>query len=163
MVINPCSVVKLSCIRLGQEETLGFAIHATRPIPKGLRISELVGMMPSDNKWPSSDVSRIKPSAAHNQSNRVERVLFGPIRFVNHICAMPNVEVNNVPFGLSHTDMPPSLSPSQTHPRSASKQLATLKPEKNSWWITALDGSRPSLVGVHAERVNPKTSPRSAR
>lgn len=93
MVINPSSIVKLSCIRLGQEETLGFAIHATKPIPKGLHIHELMGLMPGDNKWPSSEVSRIKPSSVHNQSNRVERVLFGPIRFVNHICTTPNIEV----------------------------------------------------------------------
>ena len=93
MTINVASAVKLSCIGMGQAGTLGLAIHATRSIPEGQRIHELVGLMPSDNRWPSSDVSRIKPSSAHNQSRRVERVLFGPIRFVNHVCATPNVEV----------------------------------------------------------------------
>ncbi len=39
------------------------------------------------------EVSCIRPSEDHNQSSRVERVLFGPIRFLNHICGNPNTEV----------------------------------------------------------------------
>jgi len=91
MVINPASSVKLSCMKMGPLDTLGFAVHAVAAIQKEQVIRELVGLMPKDNKAIHSGLSCITPSSYHNQSTRVVRILFGPIRF---ICMMPNVEVS---------------------------------------------------------------------
>ncbi|KAF8970779.1 hypothetical protein BDZ97DRAFT_1651914 [Flammula alnicola] len=92
MIINPESTVKLSVIALGPERITGFAIHANRMIKKGEQIYELVGLMPKDNKTKHSELSCVKPNPSQNQSPRVERVLFGPIRFINHVCEIPNAE-----------------------------------------------------------------------
>lgn len=85
---------------MGVTETRGFAIHAAKAIEKGHAIHELIGLMPKDGKAKHSEVSSVKPSVYHNQSTRVERVLFGPIRFLNHICSTPNTEVISQLRGL---------------------------------------------------------------
>ena len=72
---------------------LGFAIRAATDIAEGTELRELVGLMPRDGRARHSEVSCIRPSSEHNQSSRVQRVLFGPIRFLNHICSNPNTEV----------------------------------------------------------------------
>ena len=79
---------------MGPQESLGFAIHATAAITTGSEIRELAGLMPKDGRAKHSEVSCIRPSSEHNQSSRVQRVLFGPIRFINHICDKPNAEVS---------------------------------------------------------------------
>jgi hypothetical protein len=98
MVVNPESCVKLSCVRMGVEDTLGFAIHAVMPIKSQQVIYELVGLKPGDGKAENSQVLDIKPSPNPNQSTDVKRLLFGPIRFINHICSMPNAEVSLLCF-----------------------------------------------------------------
>lgn len=94
MVINAKSCVKLSCAAMGPAGTLGFAVHAATNMAKGHEIRELAGLMPKDGRAKHSEVSRIRPASDQNQSGRVERVLFGPIRFINHVCETPNAEVS---------------------------------------------------------------------
>lgn len=78
---------------MGPTKTLGFAIRAATDIAKGTELRELAGLMPKDGRAKHSEVSCIRPSSEHNQSSRVQRILFGPIRFLNHICDNPNAEV----------------------------------------------------------------------
>jgi hypothetical protein len=72
----------------------GFAIHARRAIQENEVIHELIGMMPLDNDTPHSRLSEITPHPAHNQSAQDPRILFGPIRFINHLCLHFNAEVS---------------------------------------------------------------------
>ena len=93
LVVNPKSRVRLSCVAMGVTKALGFAIRAATDIAEGTELRELVGLMPRDGRARHSEVSCIQPSSEHNQSSKVQRVLFGPIRFLNHICGNPNTEV----------------------------------------------------------------------
>lgn len=93
MVISPNSCIKLSTIVMGCNGERGFAIHARRSIQKNEVIYELIGMMPLDNNSPHSRLSEITPHPAHNQSPQDLRILFGPIRFINHLCLHFNAEV----------------------------------------------------------------------
>ena len=99
MIIQPNAAVKLSTIKLGPSKNIGFAIHARRLIRKGEAIPELIGMMPMDNDTPHTNLSSIQPHFSQNQDHRSERVLFGPIRFINHLCINFNAEVS-FPFFL---------------------------------------------------------------
>ena len=93
MVISPKSCIKLSTIVMGNNGERGFAIHARRTIQKNEVIHELIGMMPLDNDTPHSRLSEITPHPVHNQSHEDPRILFGPIRFINHLCLHFNAEV----------------------------------------------------------------------
>ena len=78
---------------MGHNKERGFSIHARCAIQKNQVIHELIGMMPLDNDSPHSRLSEITPHPAHNQSPQNLRILFGPIRFINHLCLHFNAEV----------------------------------------------------------------------
>jgi len=92
-VINPQSKIALKQVPLGSDQTRGFAVVATCEILKDATVHELIGMMPSDGKTPDSDLSAIRPHPDSNQSAGVRRILFGPARFINHMCKSYNAAV----------------------------------------------------------------------
>jgi len=105
MIIHPDAAVKLSTVTFGPNKNIGFAIHARRSIVKDEMIPELIGMMPMDNKTPHTNLSSIQPHIAQNQHHRSERVLFGPIRFINHLCINFNAEVSIPVFLISQLNI----------------------------------------------------------
>jgi len=86
-------MVQLKVTRMGQEDNLGFAIYATRHIKGGDPIYELIGAMPGNSKTPHSGLSTITPHPDQALPNLAPRFLFGPVRFINHLCQNFNVEV----------------------------------------------------------------------
>lgn len=72
----------------------GFGIIARRFIQEGEYIYELPGMIAKTSR-PNiqSTLSIIIPHHRQNQGSE-ERVLFGPLRFVNHICKGSNITVS---------------------------------------------------------------------
>lgn len=97
MVIQP----KIASVRLKtfrpqpDSESLMFGIFTTEKIPAGTYIYELIGLMAQTQYENHSNLSEIY---AHPDQNKGQgpRVLFGPIRFLNHECKLSNVEVRNV-------------------------------------------------------------------
>jgi len=72
-----------------------FGVEAARNFCKGEYIYELVGHVPIDSLAKHTDLSVTVPHV--NQGEALEpRVLFGPIRFINHHCKQYNVEVSNL-------------------------------------------------------------------
>ncbi len=99
MVIHPSSAVKLKVTRVGSD--LGFSIFAARDIKLHEAIYELTGAMPSDSEAQHSQLSAITPHQNHSLPDLAPRILFGPARFINHLCKNFNVEVRTA-FFLSH-------------------------------------------------------------
>lgn len=93
MVLSPRSIVKLSVVAMGAEREKGSAIHARKNIQKNQTIYELIGMMPHDNDTANTHLSEITPVPGQDQSLGELRILFGPIRFVNHLCRDFNAAV----------------------------------------------------------------------
>ncbi len=91
MVIHPSSAVKLKVTRVGAD--LGFSIFAARNIKYHEPIYELTGAMPGDSEAQHSELSAITPHEHHSLPDLDTRILFGPARFVNHLCKDFNVEV----------------------------------------------------------------------
>lgn len=70
-----------------------FGVEACRKFCKGEYIYELVGLEPIDGSARHTELSVIVPHI--DQGEALEpRVLFGPIRFINHHCKKYNVEVS---------------------------------------------------------------------
>ncbi|KDR65068.1 hypothetical protein GALMADRAFT_82314 [Galerina marginata CBS 339.88] len=96
LVINPEAIVHLKVKLLGHANQKGFAIHATKDIIKGEYIQELLGLMPEDRTKNYTDLSTITPHPdnCNNDKNSSfdEKLLIGPIRFINHRCFSYNVE-----------------------------------------------------------------------
>ena len=91
MIIHPSCAVKLRVTRMG--DTLGFSIFATKDIKQNDSIYELTGAMPEDSKTPHSELSAITPHSDHCLPDQATHILFGPARFVNHLCKDFNIEV----------------------------------------------------------------------
>lgn len=96
MVINPLSPVKLVQRPIGIDGERGFGIVAKRFIKEGEYIFELPGMI-AKTSAPSlqTQLSMIIPHRRQKQGTTA-RVLFGPLRFVNHICKGFNVTVSRI-------------------------------------------------------------------
>jgi hypothetical protein len=94
MVINPLSPVKLIQRVVGPGGPRGFGIVARRFIQEKEYIYELPGMI-AKNARPriQSRLSIITPHYRQNQGSE-GRILFGPLRFVNHICKGFNIVVS---------------------------------------------------------------------
>jgi len=93
MLINPGASVKLSAVDVGSKRR--FGIRAAREIKKNDIIHELIGLMPMDNETPHTRISEITPSSGQNQPTDALRILFGPMRFVNHLCSNSNASVSH--------------------------------------------------------------------
>jgi len=96
MVINPLSPVKLVQQTMGSGGPRGFGIIARRAIQKNEYIYELPGMIAKTSR-PSiqSKLSIIIPHHRQRQGTE-ERVFFGPLRFVNHLCEGYNIMVSRL-------------------------------------------------------------------
>ena len=94
MVINPLSPIKLVQRIIGPHGPRGFGIIAQRSIQKNEYIYELPGMIAKTSR-PSiqSNLSIIIPHHRQRQGTE-ERVFFGPLRFVNHMCKEYNIMVS---------------------------------------------------------------------
>ncbi|KAJ7605665.1 hypothetical protein DFH06DRAFT_1348517 [Mycena polygramma] len=79
------SPVKLSLVKLGEDERVQFGIRAQACIEADALIYEMVGQLSSDSV---DGKARAKTTALSEMSafDGSSRVLFGPIRFVNHSC-----------------------------------------------------------------------------
>ena len=91
LIIQPNSTVRLYKPRLGQQVHLGFGVRAAQNIHQEDYVYELSGMLATDNETPHTRLSETIPFGSTNQD---QRVLFGPIRFVNHRCVHFNAEVS---------------------------------------------------------------------
>lgn len=78
---------------MGTDQGLGFALYARRRIPEGAIIWEGIGMCPGDSNCPHSDLSCITIAPGQNQPAGSERILYGPLRMVNHRCQTFNAQV----------------------------------------------------------------------
>jgi hypothetical protein len=74
-------------------QQLEFGVRAARAISEGEYVYELSGLLAIDNDTPHTRLSESTPFGGSSQDNRV---LFGPIRFVNHQCADFNAEVSRL-------------------------------------------------------------------
>ena len=94
MVVNPVSPIKLVQRLMMPNGPRGFGIIAQRFIQEGEYIYELPGMIAKTSQ-PNiqSKLSIMLPHRRQNQGSE-ERVFFGPLRFVNHICKGPNIMVS---------------------------------------------------------------------
>ncbi|KAF5335574.1 hypothetical protein D9611_003080 [Ephemerocybe angulata] len=89
-LLNPRSQVKLKVIPM-DTVTKGFSLFARRDIPKGSYVWEAMGMVPADNASTSTLLSTTETTAEQNQPSGEERVLYGPVRMINHRCKTYNV------------------------------------------------------------------------
>ena len=96
MPFNPGSCVTRSSITIGSSRRYG--ILATRDIKKNDIIYELIGLMPIDNDTPHTRMSEITANPCQNQPIDALRILFGPMRLVNHSCTKSNAAVCDHPF-----------------------------------------------------------------
>ncbi|KDR70301.1 hypothetical protein GALMADRAFT_144960 [Galerina marginata CBS 339.88] len=93
LVINPAAIVHLKVKPLGHAKQKGFAIYANKDIIQGEYIQELLGLMPEDRAEKYTDLSTITPHKDNrNDGSFEEKLLIGPIRFINHRCVSYNVE-----------------------------------------------------------------------
>lgn len=90
LIVQPTSVARLYKRKMNDNE-LGFGVRATRPIVKGEYLYELSGLLAIDNDTPHTRLSESTPFGDLPQD---VRILFGPIRFVNHQCIGFNAEVS---------------------------------------------------------------------
>ncbi|KAJ3529719.1 hypothetical protein NMY22_g8883 [Coprinellus aureogranulatus] len=97
MLVSPDSHVRLRVLPMGPFSHKGFAVTARYDIPKLQYLWELVGLMPGDNDTAHSDLSAITPFHEQDQPVDAERVLFGPLRLVNHRCKEYNIEFMAIP------------------------------------------------------------------
>ncbi|KAJ2911712.1 hypothetical protein MD484_g8699, partial [Candolleomyces efflorescens] len=92
LTINPESLIRLGRIKKGPHHPTGFSLIAQRRIAKGSTIWESLGMCPSDNDTPHSSLSCITTAIGQDQEPGSERVLYGPLRMMNHRCKSFNAE-----------------------------------------------------------------------
>lgn len=86
------SAVRLKVVELGGNRQL--TVVAKRLLLKGEFIYDLIGLIPMDSVTQHSRLSEIFPHPCQ-PAIREERVLDGPIRFLNHSCHGYNVEVGD--------------------------------------------------------------------
>jgi hypothetical protein len=106
------SDVKLKATTIRQRKQ--FGVEACRKFCTGEYIYELVGLVPIDGKAKHTELSVTTPHI--DQGEALEpRVLFGPIRFINHHCKDSNVEVSKqYLFGVKPSSGPYSTSHCRT-------------------------------------------------
>jgi len=91
LLLLKCSDVRLKLTSIGMKEE--FGVLASRKFFPGEFIYELVGLVPIDGLASHTELSVTMPHI--DQGETVEpRVLFGPIRFINHHCDEYNVQVS---------------------------------------------------------------------
>ena len=79
---------------MGPNHLKGFSIIARRDLQPGELIYELVGLIPKDNQAAHTQLSEIIPHPSQVKRARKPRILFGPIRFINHDCQAINADVS---------------------------------------------------------------------
>lgn len=91
-MIQSQSIARLYKRRMGEQDhsVLGFGVRAAQNIQKGDYIYELSGLLAADGATPHT---RLSESIPFGNAGQDRRVLFGPIRFVNHLCVHFNAEV----------------------------------------------------------------------
>lgn len=87
------SCVKLGVRHFGKEQMLGFGIFARVDLKRGEFIYELTGLLAADDEADRTELSVIQTKADDPKTLGYSRVLFGPLRFINHQCTTPNAEV----------------------------------------------------------------------
>ncbi|KAJ7431086.1 hypothetical protein B0H11DRAFT_2132123 [Mycena galericulata] len=91
------SVVSVRAVPIAGVGPRQFAIIAEEELPQQTIIHELTGLLSSD---PADGASHSNLSVMQDLDG-VQRVLFGPIRFVNHCCA-PNARFDFAQHGNGH-------------------------------------------------------------
>lgn len=94
MVINPSSPIRLTQQPMGPNGIRGFGIVATRLIQENEYIYELPGMIAKSSRPDIQSMLSIIVPHPRQKEMIEERVLFGPLRFVNHICQGYNIMVS---------------------------------------------------------------------
>ncbi len=79
---------------MGPDHQKGFSIFARRDLEACEVLYELVGLIPEDTRASHSQLSEIMPHQSQVVNARKGRILFGPIRFVNHDCITFNADVS---------------------------------------------------------------------
>ncbi|KAJ7823941.1 hypothetical protein B0H14DRAFT_2597555 [Mycena olivaceomarginata] len=92
------SVVSVRAVPIAGVGPRQFAIIAEEELPQQTIIHELTGLLSSD---PADGASHSNLSVMQDLDG-VQRVLFGPIRLVNHCCA-PNARFDFAQHGNGHT------------------------------------------------------------
>ncbi|KAJ2912799.1 hypothetical protein MD484_g7604, partial [Candolleomyces efflorescens] len=90
--IHPDSSIHLKKLAMGPDRTWGFGLVATRRICKGSTLWEALGMCPGDFSASHSELSCITIAKGQNQPAGAKRVMYGPLRMVNHRCRSFNAE-----------------------------------------------------------------------
>ena len=105
-------------------------------------------MMPADNDTPSSELSMITTAEDQDQEAGLERLLFGPIRMVNHRCKTANTQVRSLTLVQQQLTLifDTSISQLQGFRRSFSGVSAALRLVRRSLLTTVRNGSRPQAA-----------------
>ncbi|KAK7020006.1 hypothetical protein R3P38DRAFT_2454383, partial [Favolaschia claudopus] len=85
MFLAPWAPIQLKLFRYGADAPNQFAVFATRAIPAGRIIYELVGQLSLDNVDGEAKKKTTQLSEMEARDG-TSRVLYGPIRMVNHSC-----------------------------------------------------------------------------
>jgi hypothetical protein len=89
-------IIKHSSVRLTVVGTYDgcpeFGVKATRNLLQDEFIYELAGLIPTDGLAAHSNLSTVTPHPDQGEGTE-SRVLFGPIRYINHHCTSYNVQV----------------------------------------------------------------------
>nr|GAT42349.1 predicted protein [Mycena chlorophos] len=94
LIQAPGSSVKLGSVRFGGVK--GLCLRASKPIPSGTILHELVGLLSCDEFNPNSCTEL---SVMYDEEH-VRRTLDGPLRLVNHHCESANVELDETRRGV---------------------------------------------------------------
>jgi hypothetical protein len=90
VLLAPWSCIQLKLVKLGQAPEPQFGIFAKQDIPAKVPIYELAGLLSSDSVDGDAKSKTTSLSEMYGP-NGSTRVLFGPIRFVNHSCGFNSV------------------------------------------------------------------------
>ncbi|KII86353.1 hypothetical protein PLICRDRAFT_43942 [Plicaturopsis crispa FD-325 SS-3] len=97
-VMRSASPVRLITCAMGPERTNQFAVVASAPIPGGVTVYEMLGLMAINDDCPHTNLSVMLPDPMQT-GHQGPRIMIGPLRFVNHICEGANAEI----IALQHT------------------------------------------------------------
>ncbi|KAJ7467347.1 hypothetical protein B0H11DRAFT_2306404 [Mycena galericulata] len=97
VVIAPWSVVRLKVSPMGATQTRGFGVEAVLDLEENEFIYELSGLLSTD-----LDAEHTELSKTTSPEDGIERIIFGPIRFLNHDCK-PNAEFVKIDHTLGMT------------------------------------------------------------
>jgi hypothetical protein len=107
MLVQPEASIRLRSVTMGPGQGYGFGLFARCDLPANYVIWEAIGMVPGDNLTAHSSLSCIKTCQGQNQRPGSERILYGPLRLVNHRCRTFNAEVRLLPpLSSSHMTNP---------------------------------------------------------